>query len=128
VLIQPRNPAMQIVRFLQSIRSKLAATLAVGASIGKKHGVALPEKQLRIAAHPFAVVSEAMCQYNRVAVEISGTNIPAFEHGGICGGEAHLLQLRSKFLTNQRGRLLAMAQRPMLQPQARLCQANTGNR
>jgi hypothetical protein len=60
VLLEPIEPAADVVRFEQTVGGKLAATGPMRASVGHKNAEAVPHEQFRIADHAQAVVAEAV--------------------------------------------------------------------
>src|SRR5215472_15264877 len=119
VLVNPVDPAVQVVGLLHAVGGEQAAALTMGARVRQQDSIAMVQKQLPVAGYAFAIVGNAMQRDHDAAVEVPGMNVPALQLDSVRGSDADLLKARVIALAGHRNSLLAV-------PQSTVDQLDTG--
>src|SRR5258708_7362668 len=118
MFVEPRDPLVNVRGLLEASEGERAATLAVVGRVGQQHRVAVFEKHESVAEHAFSVVGNAVREQHCAAIELAWPYIPRFQTCGIGSANADVLKVSLVLALYQSGKLIAMPQRTMDQPQA----------
>src|ERR1700758_1201309 len=84
------EPLMDVVALEEAVGGELAATGAVGASVGKEHVESVRNEELGVTGHADAVIALAMEEYYGITVFVTRTNFPSAKSCAVGGGEGNV--------------------------------------
>jgi hypothetical protein len=111
LVIEPGDPAVDVVALENAVGSEGAATFAVRARVGKEDGVSVGKEETRVAADAFAVIGDPVKEHDGAAIGVFRSDEPCAEDGPVGSGDADGLQVGMKFRGDDAARELRVPDR-----------------